>query len=155
MIEFLKSGTTLDNVKMGMTKQEVISILGQPSEVIDQKDFGYIFYNQNRYALRNDVVNEISIEFNLIQKPYIFKDIEFSQFGISIKESFKIDSNSKINEVISFINHLNLDWEAKSSNDKSNLTLKIKNGPFIVFDLYSGTVFKISVVNGFQNKNLP
>ena len=112
---------------------------------------------ENKYALINLGVDysiigdyHLAIEFKLIEKPLEFPNIEYKKYDISLFENFKIQSKSKIHKIISFINHLQLNWKAENGIDKDSLTIKIENGPYIVFDLYDGTVDKITIVDGHQ-----
>jgi hypothetical protein len=150
MIEFLKSGKNLKGVEMGMTINNLHSILGKPTNVSREKNYGYIHYGEYRYGFKDDIINEMAIEFKFIQKPIEFQNLEYKKYDISLLEDFKIKPKSKIHEIISFINHLQLNWKAQNGIDKDCLTIKIENGPYIVFDLYNGTVDKITIVDGHQ-----
>ena len=151
MIEFLKGGKTLNGVKMGMKIEELYSILGKPTNTSGEKNYGYINYGEYRYGFTDDIINEMAIEFKLIEKPFEFSNLEYKKYDISLFENFKIKSKSKIHKIISFINHLQLNWKAQNGIDKDSLTIKIENGPYIVFNLYDGTVDKITIVDGYQN----
>ena len=150
MIEFLKGGKTLNGVKMGMTIDDLYSILGKPTTISGEKNYGYIHYGEYRYGFTDGLINEMAIEFKLIEKPLEFPNIEYKKYDISLFENFKIQSKSKIHKIISFINHLQLNWKAENGIDTDSLTIKIENGPYIVFDLYDGTVDKITIVDGHQ-----
>jgi hypothetical protein len=150
MIEFLKGGKTLKGVEMGMTIDDLHSILGKPTNISGEKNYGYIHYREFRYGFTDDIINEMAIEFKFIKEPFIFKNLEWKKYDISLFEDFKIKSKSKIHKILSFINHLQLNWKAQNGIDKDCLTIKIENGPYIVFNLYDGTVDKITVVDGHQ-----
>lgn len=150
MIEFLKSGNTLNGVKMGMNLENLYSILGKPKKISGEKNYGYIHYGEYRYGFTDDIINEMAIEFKLIEKPLQFRNLEYRKYDISLFKDFKFKSKSKIHKIISFINHLQLNWKAENGIDKDSLTIKIENGPYIVFNLYDGTVDKISIMDGHQ-----
>lgn len=151
MIEFLKEGKKLNNVSMGMNIDNIYSILGEPDEVIGNENGGYIHYNEFRYGYdSSQIVTEMSIEFVRMEKNYMFKNLKNKKYGMVLHESFKIGSNTKIHKFIRFLNHLQLNWEANSSYDKDYLTIKLKPGPYILFDLQDGTPYKISIVDGYQ-----
>lgn len=150
MIDFLKGGKTLNGVKMGMTVENLYSILGKPTNVCEEKNYVYIHYGEYRYGFTDDIINEMAIEFKLIEKPLEFSNLEYKKYGISLFENFKIKSKSKIHKIIRFINHLQLNWKAQNGIDKNSLSIKIENGPYIVFGFYDGTVDKISIVDGHQ-----
>lgn len=150
MIEFLKGGKTLNGVKMGMKIDKLYSILGEPTNVSGENNYGYIHYGEYRYGYTDEVINEMAIEFKFVQKPFEFKNLEYKKYGVSLFEDFKIKSKSKIHKIISFINHLQLNWKAKNDIDKDYLTIKIENGPYILFNLYDGTLEKISIIDGHQ-----
>jgi hypothetical protein len=152
MIEFLKGGKKLNGIEMGMTVKDVNSILGEPTSVSGENNYGYIHYGAYRYGFTGDVINEMAIEFKYIDKPLKFKDLEWKKYDISLFEDFKINAKSKIHKILSLINHLQLNWKAQNGIDKDTLTVKIENGPYVLFDLYDGTVDKITVVNGHQNE---
>lgn len=150
MIEFLKEGKTLNGIKMGMKIDQLYSILGEPTNVSGENNYGYIHYGAYRYGFKDEIINEMAIEFKFIQEPLIFTDLEWKKYDISLFENFEIKSKSKIHEILSFINHLQLNWKAQNGIDKDCLTIKIENGPYIIFNLYDGTVDKISIVDGHQ-----
>ena len=150
MIEFLREGKTLNGVEMGMNIDRLYSILGKPTSVSGEKNYGYIHYGEYRFGFTDNIINEMAIEFKLIDKPIKFKNLEWKKYDISLLENFIIKSKSKIHKIISFINHLQLNWKAKNGIDKDSLTIKIENGPYIVFNLYDGTVDKITIVDGHQ-----
>ena len=108
MIDFLKGGKTLNGVKMGMTVENLYSILGKPTNISGEKNFGYIHYGEYRYGFTDDLINEMAIEFKLIKKPLEFPNLKYKKYDISIFENFKIKSKSKIHKIIGFINHLQL-----------------------------------------------
>ena len=151
MIEFLKGGKNMNGVKMGMSVNDLYSILGQPTNITGEKNYGYIHYGEYRYGFADNIINEMAIDFKLIEKPFEFKNLEYKKYDISLFENFKIKSKSKIHKILSFINHLQLNWKAENGIDKDSLTIKIENGPYIVFDLLDGTVDKITIVDGHQN----
>ncbi len=152
MIEFLKGGKTLHGITMGMTVDSLYPILGRPTNVMGDKERGYINFGAYRYGYTDDIINEMAIEFKYFKKPLEFKNLEYRKYDISLFEDFRISSKSKIHTIIAFINHLQLDWKAQNGIDKDCFALKIKNGPFIIFDLFDGTVDKISIVDGYQNQ---
>ncbi len=152
MIEFLKNGKTLNGITMGMTINEVKSILGNPKNISGENNFGYLHYGEYRYGFTDEIINEMAIEFKFIKKPFRLINLEYKKYDISLFEDFKITSRSKIHKIISLINHLQLNWNAKNGNDKDCLTLKIENGPYVIFDLYEGTVDKITIVDGYQKE---
>ena len=150
MIKFLKEGKTLNGVTMGMTINNVKSLLGKPTSISGENNYGYMHYGANRYGFTNNIINEIAIEFKFLKEPLIFKNLEWKKDGISLTEDFKINSKSEIHKILSFINHLQLNWKAQNGIDKDYLTVKIENGPYVIFDLYEGTVDKITIVDGHQ-----
>lgn len=150
MIEFLKGGKTLKGVEMGMTIDNLQSILGKPTNISGEKNYGYIHYGEYRYGFTDGIINEMAIEFKFIKKPFKFENLEYKKYGIPLFEDFKIKSKSKIHKILSFINHLQLNWKAQNGIDKDCLTIKIENGPYIVFNLYDGAVDKITIVDGHQ-----
>ena len=152
MIEFLKGGKTLNGITMGMKISDLYSILGEPSIVSGEKNFGYVHYGAYRYGFTDDIINEMAIEFKFLKKPFEFKNLEYKKYNISLFEDFNIKPKSKIHEIINFINHLRLNWKSQNGIDKDCMTIKIENGPFAVFDLYDGTIDKITIVDGHQNE---
>ncbi len=152
MIEFLKGGKTLNGITMGMKISDLYSILGEPSNISREKDFGYVYYDAYRYGFTDEIIDEMSIEFKFLKKTLEFKNLEYKKNNISLFEDFKIKPKSKIHEIINFINHLQLNWNSKNGIDKDCLTIKIENGPFAVFDLFDGTIDKITIVDGHQNE---
>lgn len=150
MIEFLKGGKTLNGITMGMTLNDLYSILGEPTNIYGEKNIGYVHYGAYRYGFTDNIIKEMSIEFKSIEKPFKFKNLEYKKYDISLFENFKIKSKSKIHKVISFINHLQLKWRSENSVDKDSLMLKIENGPYVVFNLHDGTIDRITVVDGHQ-----
>jgi len=135
---------------MGMTTDSLYSILGKPTIVTGEKDYEYIYYGPYRYGFSDGIINEMAIEFKFIKKPFEFKNLEYRKYGISLFEDFKITSKTKIHKIIAFVNHLQLDWKAQNGLDKDYFEIKIKNGPYIIFYLYDGTVDKITIVDGYQ-----
>jgi hypothetical protein len=150
MIEFLKGGKTLYGITMGMTIDNLYSILGEPTNIMEENGYGYIHYGAYRYGFSDNIINEMAIEFKFIRKPLEFNNLEYRKYDISLFEDFKITSKSKIHTIIAFINHLQLDWKAQNGIDKDYFEIKIKNGPYIIFYLYDGTVDKITIVDGYQ-----
>ena len=63
MIEFLKGGKTLNGITMGMKISDLYSILGEPSNISREKDFGYVYYDAYRYGFTDEIIDEMSIEF--------------------------------------------------------------------------------------------
>lgn len=151
MIEFLKGGKILNGIEMGMTIDDVNSIMGKPTSINGEEKYGYIYYEAYRYGFTDKIINEMSIDFKFIKTPLEFKNLEWKKHDVSLFKDFKIKSKSKIHKILSLINHLQLNWKAQNGNDKNCLTVKIENGPYIVFDLYDGTVDRITIVDGFQN----
>jgi hypothetical protein len=152
MIEFLKGGKTLNGINMGMKISDLYSILGEPSNVSGEKNYGYVHYGAYRYGFTDDTINEMAIEFKFVKKTFEFKNLEYKKHGISLFEDFKIKPKSKIHQIINLLNHLQLNWKSKNGIDKDSFILKIENGPFAVFDLYDGTIDKITIVDGHQNE---
>ena len=151
MIEFLKQGKKLNSIQMGMSVEDVYKKLGEPDEIIGDYNNGYLHYSEFRYGYdKTRVICEMSIEFNFLDKKYKFENLENERYGEIFYESFKISSKTKIHKFIRFLNYLKLSWSADNSGDKENFTIKLKPGPFIVFDLQDGTPFRISVMNGYQ-----
>ena len=91
----------------------------------------------------------------------------FDELELAIKDRLAQYLGSDVNEIPTeeFRKSLSLDGfllsfeELKSALekmdlvtaiDKDSLTIKIENGPYIVFDLYDGTVDKITIVDGHQ-----
>ncbi|GGX35760.1 hypothetical protein [Aquimarina muelleri] len=151
MIEFLKQGKKLNNIHMGMSVEDVYNKLGEPDEIVGDDNNGYLHYKEFRYGYNvSRSICEMSIEFNYLENKYKFKGLENEQYGEIFYESFTISSKTKIHKFLRFLNYLKLSWEADSSGDKENFTIKLKPGPFIVFDLQDGTPFRISVMDGYQ-----
>ncbi len=151
MIDFLKNGNILNGVKMGISVDHLYSILGEPNEIIGDKDYGYLYYEEFRYGYDpSGFICEMSIEFNRFKKKYRLKNLKSNRYGVDLNESFSIGSKTKIHKFIRLLNYLQLKWESNSDSDKDHLVIKIKSGPYIVFDLKNGNPFRISVVNGYQ-----
>ena len=151
MIGFLKEGKTLHGITMGMTLGELYAILGTPSMVMGDKEYGYVNYGPYRYGYSQNRITEMAIEFKYIEKPIKLKNVVYNQYDISLIEDFKFKSTTKLHKVIAFINHLQLQWRAENGNDKDHFILKIKGGPYVIANLYDGTIDKITIVDGHQN----
>ena len=156
MIEFLKGGKTLNGVTMGMTIDDANLILGEPTNISGEKEYGYLHYGAYRYGFTNKIINEMAIEFKFLEKPIMLKKMEWKKRNISLFEDFKIKSKCKIHKIIGLINHLQLNWKVENGIDKDSFIMKIANGPYIVCYLYDGIVDKITIADGHQtgNKNL-
>jgi hypothetical protein len=151
MIEFLKKGKKLNGVHMGMSIDDVHTLLGNPDEIIGDDNNGYLIYKEYRYGYNDSgLIYELSIEFSRLEDKYKFKNLKSEKYGVVFHQSFSISSKTKIHKFIKFLNHLQLDWKADSNSDKDNFIIKITSGPFVVFDLHDGTPFRISVIDGHQ-----
>lgn len=147
MIEFLKHGKSLNNIHMGMKVEDVIYKLGEPDEIVGDSTNGYLYYREYRFGYNlKRCVSEISIEFVRLENKYKFKNLESERYGLIFNESFSIGSKTKIHKFIRFLNHLKIPWKADSLGDKDNFILSLSNGPFVIFDLQDGTLFRISVM---------
>ncbi len=152
MIEFLKGGKTLNDIHMGMSMDNVYDVLGEPDKVVGNKEGGYIYYKEYRYGY--DVsgnISEMSIEFAYLEGIYEFKDLRSERYGDVIFESFSIGTKTEIHKFIGFLNYLKLEWKANSDMDRDYLILKLRPGPFVLFDLQDGTPFRISIMKGCQD----
>lgn len=151
MIEFLKKGKELGGVKMGMTVDVIRQILGKPDEIVGTSECGYLHYNDYRYGYdESGCIKEISIEFIDLNKKYRFEDIEYKKYDISFHESFVIKRKTKMHKFLRFLNYLKLEWTIHSKNI-DDISIKINNGPFVVFNLKTGFIYRISVVDGYQD----
>lgn len=134
-----------------MSVDAVYNELGEPDEIIGDNSYGYIHYGEYRYGYNVERhICEMSIEFNRLEKKYRFKNLESEKYGVKLYKSFTISRKSKIHKIISFLNHLQLKWEANNDTDKDYLKIKLKDGPFVVISLHNGLPFRISIVDGHQ-----
>lgn len=147
LLEFLKTGDKLNDITYGMSKEELIAKLGQPTEIQEMDGYRYLFFGPFRYGLDDDKIQEMAVEFSRIKTPIVFKNLEYSKFDNKLVEDFILESTSKIHTMMSFVNHLQLNWTAKNNLDKDYLIVQIENGPGIIFDLYDGRVDKISKIH--------
>lgn len=151
MIDFLKEGKRLDGIEMGTSIDYLIKVKGEPDDIVGDETGGYLYYKQYRYGydISKSIV-EMSIEFSNLEDKFKFKKIENFFYGEKLYRSFKIGSKTKINEFIIFLNFLQIGWEANNTTDNDYLTIKIINGPFVLFDLSNGNPFRISIIDGYQ-----
>ncbi|MCK8480938.1 hypothetical protein [Psychroserpens algicola] len=151
MIEFLRNGKELNGISMGLKIKSLYEIMGEPDEVIGDMANGYIRYNHLRYGYdESQCIIEMSIELSYLEKKLNFKNIKSEKYGIVSEQSFSISSKTKIHEFINFLNFLNISWQSDNKKDKNYLTLKLKPGPYVIFDLDNGILIRVSIVDGFQ-----
>ena len=148
MLNFLKTGHTLNGIAIGSKLSDVKTTLGEPTETVGDHQNGYVYYEYYRYGYTKDNITELSIEFSLIETPIILKDVEYRKYDISLFEDFSLDQNTQLHEIIRLLNHLQLDWMAKNEIDKDHGIIRLGNGLSVVSDLSDGTIIRISVMDG-------
>ena len=148
MLNFLKTGHTLNGIAIGSTLSDLKTTLGEPTETVGDHQNGYVYYEYYRYGYTKDNITELSIEFPRIDTPILLKDVEYRKYDISLFEDFSLDQNTKLHEIIKLLNHLRLDWTAKNEIDKDHGIIRLGNGLSVVIDLSDGTIVRISVMDG-------
>ena len=148
MLNFLKTGHTLNGIAIGSTLSDLKTTLGEPTETVGDHQNGYVYYEYYRYGYTKDNITELSIEFPRIDTPILLKDVEYRKYDISLFEDFSLDQNTKLHEIIRLLNHLRLDWTAKNEIDKDHGIIRLGNGLSVVIDLSDGTIVRISVMDG-------
>ncbi|RZS93860.1 hypothetical protein [Aquimarina brevivitae] len=151
MLNFFKIGKTLNGIEIGTTLSNLITALGEPTEIVGDHQNGYVYYEYYRYGYTKNIITELSIEFPLIETPILLQDVEYKKYDISLFEDFSLDQDTQLHELIRLLNHLQLDWTSKNEIDKDHVIIRLDNGLNIVGDLSEGFIVRISIMNGFKN----
>ena len=146
MLNFLKTGHSLNSIAIGSTHSYLRTALGEPTETVGDHQNGYVYYEYYRYGYIEDIITELSIEFPRIDTPILLKDLEYRKYDITLFEDFSLDQNTQLHEIIRLLNHLQLDWTAKNEIDKDHVIIRLGNGLSIVSDLSDGTIVRISML---------
>ena len=146
MLNFLKTGHSLNGIAIGSTLSDLRTALGEPTDTVGDHQNGYVYYEYYRYGYTKNIITELSIEFPHIDTPIILKDVEYRKYDISLFEDFSLDQNTQLHEIIRLLNHLQLDWMAKNEIDKDHVIIRLGNGLSIVSDLSDGIIVRISTL---------
>ena len=94
MISFLKTGHYLKGVQMGWTTKQVVELIGEPNETVGDELNGFLYYNEYRFGYNSEkIICEMSIEFSRLKNKFVFENLEYKKFDISLYETFSWGEN--------------------------------------------------------------
>ena len=135
LFEFLKTGKFSDEIKIGVSKSVVIGAFGKPLNIVGNEESGafYYYYYENgvRIHMSSGIVSEVGVDFSAFEYP--FKS-----------NNYEINEKQKIHQVLDLFDDLELNWVVYNVSDKSRLIVVTESSVIVIFNLYHGTIEKIT-----------
>ena len=143
LIQFLKLGQSLCDIRLGQNKNDVTAKFGTLVESYGDKkgNYGYLEIPKGiRYSYHGDEIDGLAI----LNKR---EDAIFELFVNEIDATYKIGPETTIQEAIKFLVWAQIKWTIPKTDDKFHLTIKTEANVGLVFDLDDGALMKISITN--------
>jgi hypothetical protein len=140
LITFLRNGQSLCDIKIGHTKQDVLSKFGAQLDQYGEKDYGYFELPRGiRFSFFKDEIDGLAV----LNKR---NDAVFDLVVPDLQDTFTIGPKTTIQEAIKFLNWSQVNWTVVDTVNKFNLTILTQGNVGLIFDLDDGELMMISKV---------
>lgn len=135
---FLKVGLTALNVSQVPSKDEIYQVYGEPIEVVGDNNYGYYLYPKGlQFGYFGTRIDEVALIFKFCQDEF------YSVLNILLKETLVINKNTKIHELIKFMNYEKIKWESIDNHSIGAFSLRTEGNVIVMFDLETGELIKM------------
>jgi len=137
ILDFLRNANNLNGVHLNDSVDKVFELRGDPLEIIGDKACGFLHYgNGIRFGYFGTEIDELAIIF------YGGKSITYI---VDCEHIRIINEKSTINEILLFLNFSNIEWKSNDEKNVNVFSVKLNNNIYILFDLLTGRLTKISI----------
>ena len=133
---FIKKGNINSKIFLGMSIEEVISLLDKDYERIGNMQSGYIQVAELRIGYFGTKVDEIAL---------MYFDTDIEHLVVGEYGSCSISKKTQIHELVQVLNYNGVEWKSYKETDLDYFYIRAHNGVTSIFDLDSGMLNRISI----------
>ncbi|SFM74852.1 hypothetical protein SAMN05428949_0654 [Chitinophaga sp. YR627] len=146
ILHVFKHGLACLDISIGMLLKELQNIYGFADEVIGDSNAGYLRYSDIRIGYFGDYIDEVAITFD--KDPHFKIEIE------GLEDLKHVDREMKMNQFIHILNYAGLRWSSKyRDNHLDYVSIGVEEGSDVLFDLETGRIMRIALLEGEIRQN--